>query len=227
MYPCPMRAGDVARASVTERRLVLFAAPAFVLVACRGLLGIDEDRPVLSDTDASVADAAAPDDAGAEHDGGESDALLDAATSVDADTATVEADWPAWPLPPSSPGSANYDVTGDTVTDKTTKLMWQRSFSDEITYANAASYCEGVSAGGLHDWRVPSWIELASIVDFGRSWPAVDTTAFPETPSAFFWSNTLVVRGNLRMGIFFARGEVTALSTNEAQRLRVRCVRKP
>jgi hypothetical protein len=40
------------------------------------------------------------------------------------------------------------------------------------------------------DWCLPSIAELKSILDSSRSNPAINTSAFPETPSAYFWSST-------------------------------------
>jgi hypothetical protein len=44
---------------------------------------------------------------------------------------------------------------------------------------------------GYSDWRLPSVIELASIVDFGQSGPSINSTYFPSTPKKQFWSASL------------------------------------
>lgn len=43
---------------------------------------------------------------------------------------------------------------------------------------------------GFSDWRVPTPQELRSLVNMGRSGPAIDTTYFPNTPPQDFWSAT-------------------------------------
>jgi hypothetical protein len=42
-----------------------------------------------------------------------------------------------------------------------------------------------------NDWRLPTRLELASLVDFGRSNPAIDARHFDSsTPSSHFWSSS-------------------------------------
>jgi hypothetical protein len=90
------------------------------------------------------------------------------------------------PNPPFAKPADRYsvDVTTDTVTDKATHLVWQRSPSSK-TFPSAdpgiAAYCTG-------GFRLPSSNELFSLVDTTRLMPAIDTTAFPGTPSAKFWA---------------------------------------
>jgi hypothetical protein len=60
------------------------------------------------------------------------------------------------------------------VHDNVTCLDWQQEESStDHTASSATSYCEGLSLGGYDDWRVPTRIEMASIVDWTRS-PATD-----------------------------------------------------
>lgn len=53
-----------------------------------------------------------------------------------------------------------------------------------VAAVNAAGLC------GAYDWRLPTVKELESIVDFGRSGPAIDAQFFPHTPDSYFWSST-------------------------------------
>jgi hypothetical protein len=74
----------------------------------------------------------------------------------------------------TGPNPASYTVTGGVVHDNVTCLDWEEE-SSTATYTNAEaiSHCEGLSLGGYEDWRAPTRIEMASIVDFTRS-PATD-----------------------------------------------------
>jgi hypothetical protein len=92
------------------------------------------------------------------------------------------------------PNPASYDTsTPGVVVDKVTGLMWQRDVpASSYTWADAKSYCAGLSLAGHLDWRLPTSIELVSLVDFTRSSPAIDVTAFPNTPSAYFRSSSPV-----------------------------------
>ena len=81
-----------------------------------------------------------------------------------------------------------------TVIDNNTGLEWQQTFSSY--YEN---YCEDLVYGGHDDWRLPTILELQTIVDNGKTDPAIDTAYFPNTPSAYFmtssWSNSLYTAG--------------------------------
>ncbi len=63
-----------------------------------------------------------------------------------------------------------------------------RGGCDTMKYAeavNAAGWC------GYHDWRVPTVDELSTIVDYGRTLPAISTAYFPDIiMPAGFWSST-------------------------------------
>lgn len=43
--------------------------------------------------------------------------------------------------------------------------------------------------GGYADWRVPTVLELVSLIDFTKESPAIDTDAFPDTPAAEFFAS--------------------------------------
>jgi hypothetical protein len=96
-----------------------------------------------------------------------------------------------YPMPNSPglglPNPAEYDTsTAGTVVDKVTGLTWQQPISSSTFLQSAAStYCAGLGVG----WRLPSLIELVTIVEYTRS-PSVDAVAFPGTPSAPFVTST-------------------------------------
>lgn len=88
-------------------------------------------------------------------------------------------EWSRWPAPPDARGT--FDIRGDTVTDVVTGLTWQRSRSIAMkSWAAARSDCEALSLGGFDDWRLPTRVELVSLLDLGVvTGPLIDTTAFP------------------------------------------------
>jgi hypothetical protein len=86
----------------------------------------------------------------------------------------------------------SYTVNGDgTVTDAVTGLMWQQQ-DDGTTrdWATAMSYCDTLAVGGHSGWRLPDNRELLTIADYGTSNPSIDTTAFPNTRSSYYWTST-------------------------------------
>ena len=127
-----------------------------------------------------------------------------------------------------APNIQSYTAHGDgTVTDNVTGLTWQQS-TPKSTYAwsDAIAYCSTVTLGNLGDWRLPSVIELVSIVDYdvASPTPSIDITAFPKTPADIFWSSTLVAGAPSEAWyVNFSYGY--AISTDVSEINHVRCVR--
>jgi hypothetical protein len=87
---------------------------------------------------------------------------------------------------------ASYDTaTAGVVVDRVTHLMWQRQVpAGGLEWDQAGAYCACLQLGGHDDWRLPTRIELVSLVDYTRSFPAIDPQAFPDTPGEWFWTST-------------------------------------
>lgn len=76
-----------------------------------------------------------------------------------------------------------------TVTDLHTGLTWVESDADiQRTWEDAISYCQELDFAGTNDWRLPTKFELESIVDYSRSYPAMNPVFSCE--SSFYWSTT-------------------------------------
>jgi len=146
--------------------------------------------------------------------------------------------WACWPMPnpvgSGLPNEASYTDQGDTVLDDLTCLTWQKSPpSTTYVWQDAIDYCEGLSLGGHDDWRLPTRVEMASIVDFTKG-PAIDTTAFPGASGAFHktssdWILTIEQRG-AGAGKDFAwaynTGDgIVSNAYSKATAARLRCVR--
>lgn len=104
-----------------------------------------------------------------------------------------------WPMPnPATaglPNPASYTIDGirDTVIDNLTGLMWQRTCTPgqgRFAWSEAQEYCANLVYGGYSDWRLPSRIELVSLVDFTVGFPAMDTNVFPDPPNTSYWTST-------------------------------------
>ncbi|MFA4829001.1 MAG: DUF1566 domain-containing protein [Thermodesulfovibrionales bacterium] len=70
-----------------------------------------------------------------------------------------------------------------TLTDKSTSHMWQQGEGGEMTWTNAAAYCENLSLGGYLDWRLPNVKELEYI-------SMANKELFPAIQSIGYWSST-------------------------------------
>jgi len=135
-----------------------------------------------------------------------------------ADPASVE-----WPVPDVHP--TNYRDNGDgTVTDNVTGLMWQKA-ADSTTYGQvqAVAYCNGLTLAGHDDWRLPTQIELLSILDYSVTTPSFN--AVFSGPAYYYWSSTLVAGAPTRAwSVYFDTGSADGFgSTTDLNN--ARCVR--
>jgi len=141
----------------------------------------------------------------------------------------IDPDWASWPMPngavdaaAGAPNEMDYTDHGDgTVDDKVTSLMWQKAV-DAGSYNQQAAFvhCAGVDLADYTDWRVPTHIELVSLLDYGvaPAGPTIRGDVFPSTPSAFFGSST----SGADWFVNFTDGLV---SFSDGSGHRIRCVR--
>ena len=133
-----------------------------------------------------------------------------------------------WPMPDQLGASAvkpSYTNDVNTVLDNVTHLMWERSVNASLhTVASANAYC-AMAHAGFSDWRLPSKIELESLVDDGIAAPHINQTSFPGTPLSNFWTSSPYVGpiGPRNWAIDFAYG--TTLLLDPTTTARIRCVR--
>jgi hypothetical protein len=189
---------------------------------CDALLGIPSQEIYEgdggADRDAAISADGGPDRDTFDADGGQDATLADSgqdATEAAEDDAVGEAgpdcapsfdpsgSWASWPMPNSqedvdagSPNPESYSDNYDgTVTDNVTGLMWQQTLpTAKLAWSAARNHCATLMLSGYADWRLPSYIELVSLVDYGAAIPwknaAVNATYFPGTPQDYFWSST-------------------------------------
>ena len=190
----------------------------FAVLAMASGGACDGTTPVVSGTGGSTPDAAV-------------DAPVDRpADVVDAVVPEVSllANGCMIPNPTASglPNPAMYDtaLTG-IVFDRITGLMWQRGASGStFGQAGAAASCKGSKLGGYADWRLPTVLELVSIVDFTAASPSVDSLIFPGTSSNLYWTSTpLAGHPNNAWYVSFAQGATNFVDLTVANL--ARCVR--
>ncbi len=121
------------------------------------------------------------------------------------------------------PGRYTDNLDG-TVSDMRTKLTWQQAVDpNSYTQANASSYCAALTlaSGG---WRLPKYSELLTLVDPTSNAPAIDGTAFPNTPPEIFWtSSAYAASTGVAWYVNFQDGQTTDDASSAMHR--VRCVR--
>jgi len=127
------------------------------------------------------------------------------------------------------------DNGNGTVTDSRTGLTWQKNAEKtaglSIPWADALSYCEGLSLGGKADWRLPNAKELESLTDDDHINPAINAKYFPNTDTGrYWWSSTSLEKGpnygpNYAYYVAFYSGSVIGYLDTKNTSLDVRCVR--
>ena len=88
-----------------------------------------------------------------------------------------------------------------TVTHSKTGLTWQRcavgqTWNDGSCDGKVATYKQAdalkltANTSGKTDWRLPTYKELLTIVDYSAYNPVANVVVFPDTPSVAFWTAT-------------------------------------
>lgn len=141
------------------------------------------------------------------------------------------------PAAAALPNPAAYDTSvAGIVIDDVTGLMWESAPMNPpastgclanpetmCTETQAVGYCASNRLGGFADWRLPTTIELVSLIDFTKSSPALD--GFPRTGFIRgYWASDPIVGnpGNNWVVDFDAGASEGSTTTNIAE---VRCVR--
>lgn len=76
----------------------------------------------------------------------------------------------------------------DTATPAVDNLEWSGSLLDgkSVDYKAALAAVEALGEG----WRLPTRLELESLLDLSRHDPAIDTEKFPDTKSTWYWTSS-------------------------------------
>ena len=120
--------------------------------------------------------------------------------------------------------------------DQETGLVWEQSpgetdgvpgitDADKTQWSSATFDCLNKNVGGRRGWRLPSVVELASLVDPANSNPALPTGhPFTNIQSTFYWSaSALAGFPTDAWGVFFDGGFV--VTREKAREFFVWCVR--
>jgi hypothetical protein len=83
-----------------------------------------------------------------------------------------------------------YVTTPKLVTDLRTGLMWRRAPLPPQSQQQASDVCTGQDYQGYSGWRLPSRLELVSVLDYGALGARIDHDAFPDVKALPLWSGT-------------------------------------
>lgn len=145
---------------------------------------------------------------------------------------------------PAQALDSRYQIQGETVVDQHTGLMWQRCALGQVwspekkrcqldlelqrlfTWSEAVTLAQATAFAGHGDWRLPNKNELSSLLDRACTGPALNETAFPDTPLGGFWTSTPARHtSNFAWHIDFTVGTLVAFDMDK--RFAVRLVRQP
>lgn len=139
-------------------------------------------------------------------------------------------------IPPTHPDSVYAtDPIAGTVTDTRTGLMWKTCVEGQSwdgatcsgtanrhTWATALEQAEASTFAGYEDWRLPNIKELRSLVESCRRHPAINDTAFPNTPQSAVWSGSpFAYYSGLAWFVDFGDGYAYYYSLNRNYRVRL------
>jgi hypothetical protein len=127
----------------------------------------------------------------------------------------------AWPTPRFT------DNSNGTVTDNLTGLIWLKNANYFIarTWTQALSDCNGLANGsaGLTDgsqggdWRLPNIRELQSLIDYGRSYPALpEGQPFAWDPAPYWSSTTSTISTTNAWTVEFSGGDVDSSAKDDS-----------
>ena len=87
---------------------------------------------------------------------------------------------------------ANANGMSGVVLDKRNGIYWQDTLNSKESsddWDDAIAYCDKLELAGMTHWRLPTFKELFSIVDYRRIKPAIDPV-FDFTELGTYWTST-------------------------------------
>ncbi|MCF6337559.1 MAG: DUF1566 domain-containing protein [Gammaproteobacteria bacterium] len=117
-------------------------------------------------------------------------------------------------IPATSSTQRFHDNQDGSITDQQTGLQWSRCslgqrWEDNTCQNEARALPYAIVALITEEgWRLPSISELSSLVELQCSKPAINTTIFPATASAVYWTATrFISRDGYFWQVHFLHGE--------------------
>jgi hypothetical protein len=158
---------------------------------------------------------------------------------TDATGRCTDTGWAQWKYTsiPNPRFSTVPDSTGngqDIIKDAWTGLSWELKIPDTLYSwgSDAQTYCSSLSYGGFHDWRLPSPVELATLLDLtvvynpANGPPLIQQPFAAYTQPAAFWTSTPVASATPGTAAWVVSFQLGLINTaGNTLSLRVRCVR--
>jgi len=122
--------------------------------------------------------------------------------------------------------SAYEKLAGNIIVDKKNAIYWQDNFAAAETsedWDDSVEYCKKLKINNLINWRLPTFKELFSIVDYTHFKPAINSKFESVTNDRYWTSTTFATTESRAWNINFGTGETyySYKTTNQS----VRCVK--
>jgi hypothetical protein len=105
--------------------------------------------------------------------------------------------------PKMSPDRFQVSADGQEVIDQEKQLVWRRCLEgmhyedgrclgepQPMAWASGQVWAKSITSSGS-PWRMPTMIELSTMMDMSRHGSPLNATLFPDTPKAYVWSATV------------------------------------
>jgi len=123
------------------------------------------------------------------------------------------------------------DFSNQAVLDRETGLVWEKSPNPNPAsdWVGASANCVNKSIADRKGWRLPSVVELASLVDTSQSFPTLPAGhPFTNVQADTYWtSTTYAENASIAWGVNFNSGSVGVVSFKNGNGLLAWCVRGP
>ena len=81
----------------------------------------------------------------------------------------------------------SYSNSGGYIKDNVTKLVWSDSSNKKLSFSQAQEYCSDLGT----QWRLPTRLELSTLVNYGKYNPAINDNYFGDTEDDYYWTQTI------------------------------------
>jgi hypothetical protein len=121
-----------------------------------------------------------------------------------------------------SPSQQYHDNTNGTITDNLTGLIWQQDYVGPQSWYDSVTYCNNLKLAGYDDWRLPTYFELLSIVNYGLENPSINSIFI--CASLLYWSSSELISNNISAWYVSFYGGHSGFM-NKSEHRNTRCVR--
>jgi hypothetical protein len=120
----------------------------------------------------------------------------------------------------------HFTENAGTITDAETGLTWQKTpSSTTYTWSEAETYCASLMLNGSSEWRLPTLLELHSIIDSESIGNIVLDTHFDIGPRHKYWSKTRDPHLPAYWVVDVQQDGASSQPSNSPSSMIVRCVR--